>query len=247
MNSISIKDLLGSLDLKILTVQRTVAGSWWNFERVVSPFSRIWLILDGHATVKHHDRVFELRRGCLHLVPAFTSHDCSCLREFDHFHLHFLSRVPTGIDFFSLLDCNWQASYPAGFPKLLKRLEMIHADRKLPCFNPADEEYRRLPASLEQLEGDMSPARWLEAQALLQLLLTPFLDSARLHEGVHAQVTQRFIAVQEFIQRHMEKPLGLADLARVAELANTHDLFYAQEIERQGEHQADAVPVQRGH
>jgi hypothetical protein len=28
MNSISIKDLLGSLDLKILTVQRTVAGSW---------------------------------------------------------------------------------------------------------------------------------------------------------------------------------------------------------------------------
>jgi hypothetical protein len=71
MNSISIKDLLGSLDLKILTVQRTVAGSWWNFERVVSPFSRVWLILDGRATVKHHDRVFELRRGCLHLVPEF--------------------------------------------------------------------------------------------------------------------------------------------------------------------------------
>jgi AraC-like DNA-binding protein len=180
------------------------------------------LVLGGRATVKHHNRVFELRPGCLHLVPAFAAHDCFCPRRFDHFHLHFFSRVPTGIDLFSLLDCDWQITPPPGFPKLFKRLETIYPNRKLPCFDPFREEYRRLPASLEQAEGKVPPSAWLEAQGLLRLLLAPFLASARLHEGIHAQVTQRFLAVQEFIQENMSKPVALADLARVARLHPTY-------------------------
>ena len=218
-----IKDHLGSLDLRVLTVQRTVAGSWWNFERVLSPFSRLWLILDGRATVIHHGHTFELRRGCLHLVPAFTPHDCLCSRRFDHFHLHFLSRVPTGIDLFALLDCEWQVPLPPAFPKLLRRLETIYPTRRLPCFDPAREEYPHLPASLEQRESDTSPAEWLEAQGILRLLLAPFLTSARLHEeSAHAHVTQRFLAVQEFIHEHMNTAITLADLAHVAGLHPTY-------------------------
>jgi len=217
-----IIDLLGALDLRVLTVQRTVAGRWWNFERVVSPFSRLWLIMDGHATVTHHGRAFELRGGCLHLVPAFTPHDCRCLRRFDVFHLHFLSRVPTGIDLFSLVDCDWQVSLPPNFPRLLRRLEAIYPQRRLPCFDPARAEYPRLPDMLEQMENDLSPAEWMESQALLRLLLAPFLTSVRLHEGLHAQVTQRFLAVQEFIQKHMVEFITLADLARVTGLNPTY-------------------------
>lgn len=217
------QEILTSLELNVVTVQRTVAGRWWNFERVVSPFSRLWLILDGRATVKHHGRSFELRRGALHLVPAFTPHDCRCLRRFDHFHLHFLSRVPTGIDLFSLLDCDWQISLPPSFPKLLRRLETIYPDRRLPCFDPARDEYPRLPTSLVQMENDTPPAAWLEAQGILRLLLSPFLASARLHEeGAHAQVTRRFLEVQQFIHQHMADPVTLTDLARVAGLHPTY-------------------------
>ena len=38
------QELLNSLDLKVLAVQRTEAGRWWNFKSVISPFSRLWLI-----------------------------------------------------------------------------------------------------------------------------------------------------------------------------------------------------------
>jgi AraC-like DNA-binding protein len=225
----TIKDLLRSLDLRILTVQRTVAGRWWNYERVVSPFARLWLGREGSAAVRHHGQVFKLKRGMIHLVPAFTPHDCVCPRQFDHFHLHFISRVPAGIDLFSLLDCDWQVPHPPGFPKLLERLEKIYPDRKLPCFDPAQETYRRLPATLDQREEPTTPAEWLEAQALLRLLLTPFLASARWHEGMHAQVAQRFIAVQEHIHRHMDRPIMLADLARVAGL---HPTYFSDQFQR---------------
>ena len=156
-NQFIINDHLRSLDLRSLTVQRTVAGSWWNFERVLSPFSRLWLILDGCATVKHHGQTFELRQGCMHLVPAFTPYDCRCLQRLDYFHLHFLSRLPAGIDLFSLLDCDWQVSMPPAFPKLLGRLETIYPHRWLPGFGPARKEYPRLAGSLAPMESDTLP------------------------------------------------------------------------------------------
>ena len=49
-------ELLNALDLRVLTVQRIEAGRWWNFRHVISPFSRLWLVLGGRAEVRHHGR-----------------------------------------------------------------------------------------------------------------------------------------------------------------------------------------------
>ena len=63
-------ELLNSLELRVLTVQRIEAGRWWRFNQVISPFCRLWLVLGGQAEVRHHGRRFELRPQRLHLVPA---------------------------------------------------------------------------------------------------------------------------------------------------------------------------------
>ncbi len=214
--------LLADLELKILTVQRIEAGRWWNYQRVVSPFSRLWLILDGQASVAHHGRRRQLLPGTLHLVPAFTPHDCHCPVWFNHYHLHFTARLATGIDLFSLLDCEFEVPAGRQTRECFERLEAIYPDRKLPCFDPFQEEYRRLPARLEVSSQEPPLADWLEAQGWLRWLLAPFLRGARLHEGMHARATQRFLAVLEFIQAHMGEPVALADLARVADLNPTY-------------------------
>ena len=215
-------ELLNSLDLKVLAVQRTRAGRWWNFKQVVSPFSRLWLILDGHAVVRHHDRRFSLGAGQLHLVPAFAVHDCSCADHFDHYHLHFFARLPTGIDLFSLLDCEYQMASPAGALALLQRLELIYPDRKLPCFDPSREEYKRFPVVSGTVEPPDGALAGFEARGALTLLVAEFLKSARPHAGMHARVTRQFLAVQEFIHVHMRQKILLADLARVAGLNPTY-------------------------
>jgi AraC-like DNA-binding protein len=215
-------ELLNALDLKVLAVQRTEAGRWWNFKNVISPFSRLWLILAGRATVRHHGRRFSLRPGQLHLVPAFTVHDCSCERYFDHYHLHFSARLPTGLDLFSLLDCECQMATPAGALALFKRLESIYPERKLPCFDPGREEYKRYPA-LAEADGPSGGAlEGFEARGVLTLLMSEFLKSARQHEGVHARVTRQFLAVQEFIHVQMRQKIALPDLARVVKLNPTY-------------------------
>jgi len=221
-------ELLNSLDLQVLSVQRTEAGRWWNFKNVLSPFSRLWLILEGQAVVWHHGQKFELRAGQLHLVPAFAMHDCSCSHGFNHYHLHFVARLPTGIDLFSLLDCEYQMRAPVEGLTLFKRLEAIYPERKLSCFDPGREEYRRFPV----LNGAVSAAGALadfEARGVLTLLVAEFLKSARHHEGVHARVTRQFLAVQEYIHWHMREAIRLGDLARVVAL---HPTYFSDQFKR---------------
>jgi AraC-like DNA-binding protein len=223
------QDLLEALDVRVLAVQRTEAGRWWNFRNVISPFSRLWLILDGEATVRHHNRTFELRAGQLHLVPLFTLHDCKCSRPFNHYYLHFVSRLATGIDLLSSLDHDFQIPATAGVMKQFQRLEVLYPDRKLPCFDPSREDYRRYPLSAEQAEHVVPAVDRFEATAIIMLLLTPFLRSARGHQGVHSRATQQFFAVQEFIHAHMRERILLGDMARVVKLHPTYfsDSFHA--------------------
>jgi len=222
MNAALNHESLHALDLRILAVQRTVAGRWWNFRRVISPFSRLWLILDGHAVVRHHGKKFILRPGRLHLVPPFTVHDCSCSRRLDHYHLHFVSRLPTGNDLLSMLDFDFQLPAAPAALNQFQRLEALYPDRKLPCFDPAREEYRRQPLAAEQATHEAPAVDSFEANGILTLLLTPFLRTAHDHEGVHARATRQFLAVQELIHTRMRERLLLGDLARAVKLHPTY-------------------------
>jgi AraC-like DNA-binding protein len=209
---------LATLDLRILAVQRITADRWWNFQQVVSPFSRLWHILEGEATVEQGGQQFRLRPGTLHLVPAFMPHNCHCPRRFRHFYLHFSARLPTGIDLFAMLDFAAQVKASPTATAWCERLEQLYPERRLPCFDPFRKEYQSFPAELRQPGWEEPPADWFEAQGLLRLLLAPFLKTAPSHEGLHARVARRFLAVQEFIQARMREPITLADMAAVAGL-----------------------------
>jgi AraC-like DNA-binding protein len=216
------RELLRTLDLRVLAVQRSVVGQWWNYRHVISPFSRLWLILGGRAVVRHHGRKFVLRPGRLHLVPPFTEHDCACARRLDHYHLHFVARLPTGVDLLSLLDCPLELPASPEAVRHFRRLETLFPDRKLPCYDPAREEYRRFALAAEQAERNSPPVDTFEAHGRLSLLLAPFLRDAHEHAGPHASVTRQFLAVQQFIHERMQNPLRLGDLARVSGLNPTY-------------------------
>ena len=106
---------------------------------------------------------------------------------------------------------------------------MIYPDRKLPCFDPSREEYKRLPVLTEPAGLQTVAVDAFEARGAMSLLLSPFLKTARNHEGVHARVTRQFLAVQEFIHAHMRQKIALADLANVVGL---HPTYFSDQFKK---------------
>jgi AraC-like DNA-binding protein len=140
----------------------------------------------------------------------------------DHYHLHFSSRLPTGIDLFSMLDCDHQIKAPAGALALFRRLESIYPDRKLPCSDPSREEYKRVHGFAEFVKYQSDALDGFESKGILAVLISEFLKSSRIHEGVHAQVTRQFMEIQNFIHANMHRRISLGELARTAGLNPTY-------------------------
>ena len=211
------------LDLRVLSIERTDVGKWWNYKNVISPFSRLWLVLGGEGHVRHNNSSFTLKPGSLHLVPAFTPHDCSCSQRMDHYHLHFVSRVSTGVDLLSLLDCPFQIDDSQKKRGLFKRLEALCPGRKLPCFDPKNEDYRRYSIAAEHsVDFNLPVGDWLERNGIMSILLSPFVRAATVREGVHARVARQFLVVQRHIHEKLRDPISLAHLARLVELHPTY-------------------------
>jgi AraC-like DNA-binding protein len=226
---LDINDLVQSLDFKILSLQRVKLQRGWSFEQVISPFSHLWFVVAGQATIKHHGSAFELRPGCSHLVTPSTLYDGQGEDCLDCFQLHFVAHLPDGMELFSAMDCDWQVVESPDARQLLERLWSIFSGRDFSpaCAMPLEDQYRStapVPGN-----GRIPLVQDEEAQFILRRLLQPFLASAALRQSTQATVAEPFRAVHEFMSRHLGEPIMLADLARVAGL---HPTYFSDRFQR---------------
>lgn len=70
----------------------------WNFEKINSPFTRIYYVTGGDATVKLNSEIHHLTKGNMYIIPAFTEHSDICTGEFAHYYVHIYEDVSTGQD-----------------------------------------------------------------------------------------------------------------------------------------------------
>jgi AraC-like DNA-binding protein len=232
-------DLPAALDFKILAMQRVKMQRGWNFEQVISPFSHLWFVMAGHATIKHHGSAFELGPGSAYLVTPFTLHDCQGEDSLDCFQLHLLCHLPGGIELFSVMDCDRQVTERPEFRQLLERLWSICSRRDLSAAGTTSGQAQSNIAQSNTAaplpdESGIALAHGMEAQSILRQLLQPFLTSAQVRRGSTRRSStvssEPFPAVQEFVNRHLAEPIELADMARVAGL---HPTYFSDRFQRQ--------------
>ena len=207
------RNLPGKISFRVHAVRRVAARNSCGTGESVCTFSRLLLITSGRAAIQYHDRRFEVPTECAHLVPAMAVHEFCGDDDWEALDIHFSSPVSEGVDLFSLLDYDHCLSpVPADFRELVERLAvMVPADGLMN--DPAQEEPSGRGASL---------ADGLAVQAILCLLLTPFVATARLSDDIFSKVARQFPTVHEFIYGHLAEPISLADLAAVTGLHPTY-------------------------
>ena len=202
-----IVELLATLRLEILNIGIREHGQEWSYDQVHSPFSRLYLILDGEAETRHHGQLFQMRPGTLNLVPCFTTASYRCPNRFHYYYIHFTSQLAGGIDLFNLAKVEMQVEAGAAHLELFARLLALLPDRDIPVCRPHAPDQRTLPARPVPPPGH--PGTWLESDGLFRQILAPVVATAQ----ETSPMPEGFTRMLEFINANMDRPLAVSELA----------------------------------
>lgn len=221
---IGLKNMFDAMEITILNAELLRVGREWNYRHVNNPYSRIYYITEGNGSIEHHGRLFSLRPRHLYLIPCYTTVDMACEEGFEHYYIHFTSRLGTGLDILSIFECSYEA--PTGGlvgRSLFERLLELNPNKELTDYNANRPIYKQVLERAQQLDQDQPPSRLLETNALMRLLLAVFF-----REHSHPQVMnalcglRRFERVLEHIREHLDAPITVGELAELSGLNPTY-------------------------
>ena len=77
------------LSLPLLYADYSRVETWWNYQDVISPFYRLYLITKGKGKVYINQKGYELLPGQLFLIPKFAFHSYECDDFMEHYYICF--------------------------------------------------------------------------------------------------------------------------------------------------------------
>jgi AraC-like DNA-binding protein len=220
-----LKKLLDKMEIDILNVEYCRVGTEWNYRNVNNPYSRIYLVTHGTATMTHHGQTFDLRPGNLYLIPCFTQVDMFCPDYLRHYYVHFTARIETGLDILSLFACHYQADAERSniTRKFFDRLLELNPHRELSDYDARKPIFATMLDHAHRLDQAKTPANLLETNALLRLLLAVFFsDFAHPQTDNTLQGLARFSPVLDYLREHLHQPITVAQLAECVDLNPTY-------------------------
>lgn len=92
-----------SIHLEILENALFTGDSTWFYPNVISPFNRMYFVIDGEVQLENAHRKWTLHPGHIYLIPATSCYTYSCSRYIHKFYIHFNLELLPGVDLFSPL------------------------------------------------------------------------------------------------------------------------------------------------
>lgn len=219
-----LKKLLDRMDINVLNTELWPGDRSWNYQNVNNPYSRIYLIMDGYARLTMHDTKYDLKPGFLYLIPCFTTVNMYCSDRFLQYYIHFTSRLQTGIDILSILQCHYQVPADPGIDrKIFDRILELNPGKELIEYDANKPIYQRAMERAVELDNLKPASEILECNALMRLLLSAFFkdyDPSRISHAINGLT--RFQDVTEYIQQNINLPISLQQLADIAGLNPTY-------------------------
>ena len=222
-------------NINIFNLDLIDVDNQWNWKNVNSPFSRLYYITKGYARLKINDDYFELLPGRMYLVPSFATHDYYCEDFMQHYFVHFICKLETGLDIQNIYQVDKEVDAMPGDIKLFDRLIELNPNRKLKDVNPRLNPLNKLreAKSMSQILHIDDPGRDLsnlfESEGILRILVSRFLKTTHKNETSQKLFAiKRFEPVLSYIDENIREELSLEELAQIVHLNPTYfsNTFY---------------------
>ena len=224
-------DLLNRKSLSILYTDYVSVGTWWNFQDVISPFNRLYLVTDGYAAVHIRGQRMELSAGDLFLIPKFTFHSYTCEQRMTHYYICFTDEIVGGRSLFqsSALQLKQRATELDYL--LMQRFFQLNPDRKLPSVDPKVYDNQKNLFKCKEDFPETNPVKELESNGILLQLFSRFITAESL-SGVEILKTDSIETAEKrkishltlnwFMQTLLGERIFVTDLATLACLTPDH-------------------------
>lgn len=215
-------DLLNRKSLSILYTDYVSVGTWWNFQDVISPFNRLYLVTDGYAAVHIRGQRMELSAGDLFLIPKFTFHSYTCEQRMTHYYICFTDEIVGGRSLFqsSALQLKQRATDLDYL--LMQRFFQLNPDRKLPSVDPKVYDNQKNLFKCKEVFPETNPVKELESNGILLQLFSRFITAESLSGVERTHSCEKMDTVIQYIHQHLGERIFVTDLATLACLTPDH-------------------------
>lgn len=212
-------DYRNTLSLQMIYAGYSRVGTEWCYKNVISPFTRLYLIDEGRASVYMNRREYELKEGDLFIIPKFTFHEYSCRESMGHYYICFMDRLLGGRNLFEYanIDCCVPASEHDRY--LMKRFIELNPCCALRDADPLTYDNRPELFSINREKPAGGLKEDIESSGILLLLFSRFLK-----EGTRSfsNVSQRMAEVFNYINNHLEQRIPVSCLADIMCVSPDH-------------------------
>jgi len=217
-----IQNILQNIKLSLLNVDNCSLKNW-NYQKVTSPFTRIYFINGGEGRIIHNHKQYDLRPGNLYLIPSYTLCNYRSDTFLDHIYVHFTIQTDLENNLFDLLDFASEIPVQIDDERLIKRIVELNPDRKLHDVDPIKYSKDNLLPRTEILNNTNQLARFIETQGILMQLLSRFIKTEDEHNHVLKYNQSKPISkATNYIHNNLSKQLTISELAALCHLSNDY-------------------------
>lgn len=206
-------DAIKSLRLSLLHMGFIQLDSRWQYDQVISPFSRLYLITDGEGWVWHNGQKFTLKPGYLYLIPSFTYSRYHCDQFLEQYYISFFDEMREGLSVYDLKSMRYEVEAQPLDYSLMARLLAQNPGRTIQQPNPKEYDNRPEVLSFNQPRPNQSMSQFVETNGILLQLFSRFLGVENEDDRQRAKGLHQLASVLQYVDGHLHDKLTVEQLA----------------------------------
>lgn len=211
-------ELLQTLKLNLLHAGYAKLDNEWDYENVISPFTRLFYVTKGNAEIYHSNLKFELKPGYMYLVPSYVYNRYKCEEYHEQYYVGFFEEIRHGLSMYNLKRFTYEIKVTEADVILFKRLLKINPNRRVLNSDPkAYVHDEKVMLSFNTENERLSSDLYLETSGILAILFSRFIKegSLVLSKEVGSLALDKVLF---YIANNLHKQITITELAEYCNL-----------------------------
>lgn len=188
----------------------------WDYDNVISPFTRMYYIDGGSGKVFHGGNTYTLKPGYLYLIPSYTYSRYKCEEYLNQYYISFFEEVGKGLSIYNIKSFIYEVEANAMDIENFKRLLALNPGRSLVNDDPKVYDNHPTLLSYEKMNEQMTTSAFLETQGILLALFSRFVLEKNIMSNNDSLSAQKITESIAFINENLQKELSVDALAKRA-------------------------------